>query len=113
MRLWKDILQLQYHITAVIALGICEMSFWYFEYANFNATGTRPMGTLWVITLTTVKKTISLLLVVSMSYGVVLPTLGGITSRVAAIGLVYKLFELIENLGNINDFSGILKKYIY
>jgi hypothetical protein len=70
--------------------------------------------TLWAVRFTAVKKTISLLLlVVSMSYGVVLPTLGGITSRVAAIGLVYKLFELIENLGNINGFSGILKKYIY
>jgi hypothetical protein len=104
--------------TVVIALGICEMSFWYFEYANFNSTGTRPMGiTLWAVTFTAVKKTtISrlLLLVVSISYGVVLPELGGITSRVAALGLVYfsasEALELVENLRNINDFSGILKK---
>jgi phage-related holin len=72
--------------------------------------------TLWTVTFTAVKKTISrlLLLIVSMSYGVVLPTLGGITSRVAALGLVYfvasEALELVENLGNINDFSSILKK---
>jgi hypothetical protein len=50
--------------------------------------------TLWAVRFTAVKKTISLLLlVVSMSYGVVLPTLGGITSRVTTIGLVYTLLN--------------------
>ncbi|KAJ1297247.1 hypothetical protein BS78_01G363200 [Paspalum vaginatum] len=119
VRSWKDILQLHYHITAVIALGMCEMAFWYFEYANFNSTGTRPMGiTLWAVTFTAVKKTVSrlLLLVVSMGYGVVLPTLGGITSRVAALGLIYfvasEALELVENLGNINDFSGKTRLFL-
>ncbi|GFY84461.1 lung seven transmembrane receptor family protein [Actinidia rufa] len=41
---WKDIIQLHYHITAVIRLGMCEMAFWYFEFANFNDTGSRPSG---------------------------------------------------------------------
>ncbi|CAL4922514.1 unnamed protein product [Urochloa decumbens] len=119
VRCWKDILQLHYHITAVIALGMCEMAFWYFEYANFNSTGTRPMGiTLWAVTFTAVKKTVSrlLLLVVSMGYGVVLPTLGGITSRVAALGFIYfvasEALELVENLGNINDFSGKTRLFL-
>ncbi|KAB1224648.1 Transmembrane protein 87B [Morella rubra] len=84
VQFWKDILQLHYHITAVIALGMCEMAVWYFEYANFNSTGSRPMGiTLWAVTFSSVKKTLSrlLLLVVSMGYGVVKPTLGGITYK--------------------------------
>ncbi|KAJ3682916.1 hypothetical protein LUZ60_013143 [Juncus effusus] len=113
LRFWKDILQLHYHITAVIALGMCEMAFWYFEYANFNSTGTRPMGiTLWAVSFTAVKKTVSrlLLLVVSMGFGVVRPTLGGISSRVAILGFAYfcasEALELVEHLGNINDFSG-------
>lgn len=113
---WKDIIQLHYHITAVIALGMCEMAIWYFEYANFNSTGTRPMGiTLWAVTCSSVKKTLSrlLLLVVSMGFGVVRPTLGGITSKVLLLGLVYfiasEALELVENLGNINDFSGKTK----
>ncbi|XP_051180789.1 uncharacterized protein [Lolium perenne] len=119
VRYWKDILQLHYHITAVIALGMCEMAFWYFEYANFNSTGTRPMGiTLWAVTFTAVKKTVSrlLLLVVSMGYGVVRPTLGGITYKVAALGIVYfiasEALELVENLGNINDFSGKTRLFL-
>jgi len=118
VQFWKDIIHLHYHITAVIALGMCEMAVWYFEYANFNSTGTRPMGvTLWAVTFTSVKKTLSrlLLLVVSMGYGVVRPTLGGnrIAYRVLLLGLLYfvasEALELVEHLGNINDFSGKTK----
>ncbi|KAK1286782.1 hypothetical protein QJS10_CPB20g00086 [Acorus calamus] len=119
MRHWRDILQLHYHITAVVALGMCEMAFWYFEYANFNSTGSRPMGiTIWAVTFTAIKKTLSrlLLLVVSMGYGVVRPTLGGITSKVALLGVIYfvasEALELIEHLGNINDFSGKAKLFL-
>ncbi|KAL5209174.1 hypothetical protein ABZP36_004797 [Zizania latifolia] len=119
VRCWKDILQLHYHITAVIALGMCEMAFWCFEYANFNSTGTRPMAiTLWAVTFTAVKKTISrlLLLVVSMGYGVVRPTLGAVTSKVGALGVIYFIasegLELVENLGNINDFSGKTRLFL-
>jgi hypothetical protein len=49
------------------------MTLWYFEYANFNATGHQPMSiTIWAITFMAIKKTVSqlLLLVVSMGYGV-------------------------------------------
>lgn len=122
LQIWKekDIIHvhLHYHITAVIGLGMCEMALWYFEYANFNATGARPMGiTMWAVTFTSVKKTLSrlLLLVVSMGYGVVRPTLGaqGIASRIMLLGVLYfvacEAFELVEHLGNINDFSGKTK----
>lgn len=116
---WKDIIQLHYHITAVIGLGMCEMALWYFEYANFNSTGSRPMGiTLWAVTFSAVKKTVSrlLLLVVSMGYGVVRPTLGGIISKVLLLGVIYfvasEALELFEHLGNINDFSGKAKVFL-
>ncbi|KAB2630417.1 transmembrane protein 87B-like [Pyrus ussuriensis x Pyrus communis] len=119
VQFWKDIIQLHYHITAVIALGMCEMAVWYFEYANFNSTGIRPMGiTLWAVTFSAVKKTLSrlLLLVVSMGFGVVKPTLGGITPKVFLLGLVYfvasEALELVEHLGNINDFSGKTKLFL-
>uniref|UniRef100_A0A803MI24 GOST seven transmembrane domain-containing protein n=1 Tax=Chenopodium quinoa TaxID=63459 RepID=A0A803MI24_CHEQI len=116
VQFWKDIIQLHYHITAVIALGMLEMALWYFDYSNLNATGVRPMGvTLWAVTFTAVKKTLSrlLLLVVSMGYGVVKPTLGAITSKVMFFGGIYFLgseaLELYEHLGNINDFIGKTK----
>ncbi|CAK9133686.1 unnamed protein product [Ilex paraguariensis] len=116
---WKDIIQLHYHITAVIGLGMCEMALWYFEYANFNATGSRPMGiTLWAVTFSAFKKTVArlLLLVVSMGYGVVRPTLGAITSKLILLGVTYfvasEALELVEHLGNINDFSGKARVFL-
>ncbi|KAL3834745.1 hypothetical protein ACJIZ3_009481 [Penstemon smallii] len=116
---WKDIIQLHYQITAVIGLGMCEMSLWYFEYANFNATGSRPMGiTLFAVTSSAIKKTVSrlLLLVVSMGYGVMRPTLGGVISKVILLGVVYfmasEALELVEHLGNINDFAGKARVFL-
>ncbi|CAM8897865.1 unnamed protein product [Rhodiola kirilowii] len=119
VKYWKDIIQLHYHITAVIGLGMCEMAFWYFEYVNFNSTGYRPMGiTLWAVTFSAVKKTVSrlLLLVVSMGYGVVRPTLGGMSRKVLLLGLIYFLaseaLDLVEHLGNVNDFSNKAKVFL-
>ncbi len=119
VQFWRDITQLHYHITAVIAFGMCEMAVWYFEYVNFNSTGRRPMGiTLWAVTFSSVKKTLSrlLLLVVSMGFGVVKPTLGGLTSKVLLLGAIYfvatEALELVEHLGNINDFSGKTKLFL-
>ncbi|GLJ36910.1 hypothetical protein SUGI_0746160 [Cryptomeria japonica] len=119
VRCWKDILQLQNCITIVIALGMCEMAMWYFEYSNFNATGHRPIDiTIWAVTFGSIKKTVSrlLLLVVSMGYGVVRPTLGGLTSKVVFLGAVYfvasEALELVENVGNINDLSGKARLFL-
>ncbi|KAA8533966.1 hypothetical protein F0562_031483 [Nyssa sinensis] len=116
---WKDIMQLHYHVTAVIGLGMFEMALWYFEYANFNSTGSRPMGiTMWAVTFSAVKKTVSrlLILVVSMGYGVVRPTLAGLTSKVLLLGVIYfvasEALELVEHLGNINDFSGKARVFL-
>lgn len=119
VQFWKNIMHLHYHISAVIALGMCEMALWYFDYSNLGSTGSRPFGiTVWAVTVTAVKKTLSrlLLLVVAMGYGVVRPTLGGVTSKVLVLGVVYfvatEALELVENLGNINDFSGKSKLYL-
>ncbi|CAN1324874.1 Transmembrane protein 87A [Linum perenne] len=113
LRFWKDILQLQHCITAVIALGLFEMVLWYAEYVNFNSLGIRPVSiTTWVVTIGAVRKTVSrlLLLSVSMGYGVVRPTLGGLTSKVLLLGMTYflasELLDITEYVGTINDISG-------
>ncbi|KAK7328243.1 hypothetical protein VNO77_22346 [Canavalia gladiata] len=113
VRFWDDVLQLQHCITAVIALGLFEMLLWYFEYVNFNNTGTRPIVlTTWVVTVGAIRKTISRLLIlsVSMGYGVVRPTLGGLTSKVLLLGITYflasELLNITEYVGTINDVSG-------
>ncbi|KAL2342166.1 hypothetical protein Fmac_010106 [Flemingia macrophylla] len=113
VRFWNDVLQLQHCITAVIALGLFEMVLWYFEYVYFNNTGTRPIVlTTWVVTVGAIRKSISRLLIlsVSMGYGVVRPTLGGLTSKVILLGITYflasELLNITEYVGTINDVSG-------
>eukprot|EP00268_Persea_americana_P035464 TRINITY_DN35027_c0_g2_i2.p1 TRINITY_DN35027_c0_g2~~TRINITY_DN35027_c0_g2_i2.p1 ORF type:complete len:575 (-),score=92.26 TRINITY_DN35027_c0_g2_i2:355-1929(-) len=113
LRFWRDILQIQNYITLVIVLGLFEMTLWFLEYHNFNSTGMRPVAiTTWVVTIGTIKKTISrlLMLSISMGYGVVRPTLGGLTSKVLLLGLTYflasELLDIAENAGTIDDISG-------
>lgn len=113
LRFWKDVLPLQNWITLVIVLGLFEMTLWYLEYLNFNGKGERPVVlTTWVVTVGAVRKTVSrlLLLSLSMGYGVVRPTLGGLTSKVLLLGVTYflasELLDVTENVGTINDISG-------
>ncbi|XP_042509357.1 transmembrane protein 87A-like isoform X2 [Macadamia integrifolia] len=113
VRFWKDVLQLQNYISTVIVLGLFEMTLWYFEYLNFNNIGIRPIGiTTWVVTIGAIRKTFSriLILSVSMGYGVVRPTLGGLTSKVLLLGVTYflatELLDITEYVGTINDISG-------
>lgn len=119
VRFSNDVLHLQHWITIVIALGLFEMSLWYFEYAHFNNTGTRPVGiTTWVVTIGAIRKTLSRLLIlcVSMGYGVVRPTLGGFTAKVMLLGFTYflasELLNITEYVGTINDISGRARVFL-
>ncbi|KAL7113987.1 hypothetical protein ACP275_04G093600 [Erythranthe tilingii] len=112
-RFWREVLPLQNCVTLVITLGMFEMAFWYFDYAEFNETGVRPTGiTVWAVTFGTVKRTVSrlVILIVSMGYGVVRPTLGGLTSKVILLGGTFfvasEVLEVIENVGAVSDLSG-------
>ena len=96
-----------------------EVTLWYFEYANFNVTGRRPIGiTFWAVTFGTVKKSLSrlLILVVSMGYGVVRPTLGGLTSKVIFLGSLYflasEILDVFEHVGTISDLSGKARLFL-
>ncbi|KAL8027423.1 hypothetical protein ABFX02_14G094400 [Erythranthe guttata] len=113
VRYWNDVLLLQHCITSVIALGLLEMTFWYLDYAYFNSTGTRPIGiTTWVVTIGAVRRTLSriLILSVSMGYGVLRPTLGGLTTKVLLVGVTYflasEMLNIAEYVGSINDVAG-------
>ncbi|KAL0412727.1 UNVERIFIED_CONTAM: Transmembrane protein 87A [Sesamum radiatum] len=113
VRYWNDVLLLQHCFTSVIALGLLEMTFWYFDYAYFNGTGMRPVGiTTWVVTIGVIRRTVSriLILSVAMGYGVVRPTLGGLTSKVLLVGITYflasEMLNIAEYVGSINDIAG-------
>ncbi|XP_020411602.1 transmembrane protein 87B isoform X2 [Prunus persica] len=119
VRFWKDVLQLQHCITLVIALGLFEMILWYVDYVNFNNTGMRPIVvTTLVVTVGAVRKTVSrlLILIVSMGYGVVRPTLGGLTSKVLLLGTTFflatELLNITEYVGTINDVSGRARLFL-
>lgn len=118
-RFWREVLHLQNCITLVITLGMFEMALWYFEYAEFNETGIRPMGiTAWAVTFGTVKRTVAriIILMVAMGYGVVRPTLGGLTSKVIMLGgtffLASEVLELVENVGAVSDLSGKARLFL-
>ncbi|XP_028763243.1 transmembrane protein 87A [Neltuma alba] len=118
-RFWKEVFPLQNCITLVITLGMFEMALWYFDYAEFNETGVRPTGTtIWAVTFGTIKRTVArlIILMVSMGYGVVRPTLGGLTSKVVMLGSTFfiasEVLELIENVGTISDLSGKARLFL-
>lgn len=118
-RFWKEVFPLQNCITAVITLGMFEMALWYFDYAEFSQTGIRPTGTtIWAVTFGTVKRTFArlVILLVSMGYGVVRPTLGGLTSKVVMLGgtffIASEVLELVENVGAVSDLSGKAKLFL-
>ncbi|XP_073034416.1 LOW QUALITY PROTEIN: uncharacterized protein [Primulina eburnea] len=119
VKYWKDVLVLQHCITSVVALGLLETTFWYFDYAYFNNTGTRPMGiTTWVVTIGAIRRTISRLLILSvaMGYGVVRPTLGGLTPKVLLLGITYflasEMLNIAEYVGTINDKAGRARVFL-
>ncbi|KAJ0075425.1 hypothetical protein Patl1_33721 [Pistacia atlantica] len=118
-RFWREVLTLQNCITLVITLGMFEMALWYFEYAEFNETGVRPTGiTVWAVTFGAVKRTVArlIILMVSMGYGVVRPTLGGLTSKVIMLGATFflasEVLELVENVGAVSDLSGKARLFL-
>ena len=118
-RFWREVLPLQNCITIVITLGMLEMALWYFDYAEFNETGVRPTGTTaWAVTFGTVKRTVArlIILMVSMGYGVVRPTLGGITSKVIMLAATFfiasEVLEMVENVGAVSDLSGKARLFL-
>jgi hypothetical protein len=53
---------------------------------------------------------------VSMGYGVVRPTLGGLTSKVILVGVTFfvasEVLELVENVGTVSDLSGRARLFL-
>ncbi|CAI5995289.1 unnamed protein product [Closterium sp. NIES-65] len=111
-RFWQDGLQIHTCITAVLVLSMAEMATWFYDFANFNSSGFRPIGTtIWAATLGAIRKAVSrvLVLVVSMGFGVVRPTLGGLSGKVVALGVGYfaavELLDVMQNVGAIDDLT--------
>jgi hypothetical protein len=108
----QTLFTLQHCISGIILLSLLEMGSWYVDYVNFNASGHRPvLLTLWAVLLGCFRKTFSrtLILIVSMGYGIVLPYLGAISKRVIALTSVYFIsvcaLDIVSNVGTIDDLT--------
>ena len=113
---WRHIMMLQHCISAVIFLSLVEMSAWYFDFEKFNMTGLRPEGvTVFAVLAGAARKSVSrlLVLVVSMGYGVVKPTLGGITQQVLSLTAAYAVataaLDIMTNVGTVDDLDSGLR----
>ncbi|QDZ20708.1 transmembrane receptor protein [Chloropicon primus] len=111
-RNFKDVIMLQVQISVVLLLSMLETSLWYFDYVNFNNTGSRPAAiTMWAVLFGALRKVISkvVLLLVCMGYGVVKPTLGQDKRKILLLTAAYLgatiLLDTLSNVGTIDDIS--------
>jgi hypothetical protein len=105
-RHWREILSLQHCIAGVIALGILESTIWYFQYLVYNLEGETHMGAVIVgVLVSTLKRTVSrlLVLVVSLGFGVVKPTLGTTKYKVGFLGALYFCFSAALAIAEVVD----------
>ncbi len=113
---WKHVLMLQNCISLVIFLSMIEMSAWYFDFEKFNMSGTRPQSiTLFAVLVGAARKSVArtLLLIVSMGYGVVKPTLGGLQEKVLTLAALYfmcsMLLDVVTHVGTVDDIDTSLR----
>ena len=99
-------------MTFVVSLGMIETCVWYYDYSNFNTTGFRPyFVTIFAVVVSAARKAVSraLVLVASMGYGVVRPTLGGFAPKVLALSGAYFIasatLDVVANVGAIDDLT--------
>ena len=89
---WRELQGVQNWITVVLAIAMIEASLKYYELVNWNEFGKRSPGFLsGVIFFGTLKDALArfLLLVVSMGYGIVKPSLGSTLYQALILSGVY------------------------
>lgn len=120
-----ELINMQYWIAIIVALGMLESAFLYDHFLTWNEQGTADaakgieiMGILFGV----LKRAISrvFILMVSMGYGVVKPSLGEDTRRILMLGMAYAFFAFIydvtssisstshEFVADDTDFSGLV-----
>jgi hypothetical protein len=95
LRNWRDLLHLQMCISGILFVSMVETCAWNVIFESYNDNGRMPLTSSIVVeVINTGKRTLSrmLVLVVSMGYGVVKPTLGVRGRRVVFLGFCYFIF---------------------
>ncbi|XP_032649726.2 transmembrane protein 87A isoform X4 [Chelonoidis abingdonii] len=111
---WRDLLRIQFWIGAVIFLGMLEKAVFYAEFQNIRYTGESVQGALILAELlSAVKRSLArtLVIIVSLGYGIVKPRLGVTLHKVVTAGVLYLLFSGMEGVlrvtGAQNDLASL------
>lgn len=97
----QDLMFLQLWISIVLAMGMMETTTYFAYYVEWNHEGEATLGLLtFSLVLGVIKRMISrlLVLVVSMGYGVVRPSLGDDLRKVVLLGASYFVLSLLYTL---------------
>ncbi|KAF8924348.1 hypothetical protein BGZ58_001894 [Dissophora ornata] len=109
-RHWREILTVQHFISGVIFFLMIEMAFNWGYWDDFNKAGTSSTALLVLVSiLNSGRNSLSLfmLLIVSMGYGVVKPTLGSTMKKVIILSLAHFLFGIIYSAGTMSPVDDV------
>lgn len=98
---WRDLLRIQFWIGAVILLGMLEKAVFYAEFQNIRYKGESVKGALILAELlSALKRSLArtLVIIVSLGYGIVKPRLGVTLHKVVVAGALYLLFSGMEGV---------------
>ncbi|XP_005364358.1 transmembrane protein 87A isoform X2 [Microtus ochrogaster] len=98
---WRDLLRIQFWIGAVIFLGMFEKAVFYAEFQNIRYKGESVQDALVLAELlSAVKRSLArtLVIIVSLGYGIVKPRLGVTLHKVVVAGALYLLFSGMEGV---------------
>ncbi|XP_059578934.1 transmembrane protein 87A isoform X1 [Alligator mississippiensis] len=104
---WRDLLRIQFWIGAVIFLGMLEKAVFYAEFQNIRYKGESVQGALILAELlSAVKRSLArtLVIIVSLGYGIVKPRLGVTLHKVVMAGALYLLFSGMEGVLRVTGF---------
>jgi len=95
------LLHIQYGIFAVMAVGVIEVSAWYFYRLDKNKTGITSFGSLMIVVFfANLKRTLTrvLLLLMAMGVGVVKWTLGNTRVKIAILAVAFMCFSFLGEM---------------
>ncbi|XP_060131047.1 transmembrane protein 87A isoform X1 [Zootoca vivipara] len=108
---WRDLLRIQFWIGAVILLGMLEKAVFYAEFQNIRYKGESVQGALILAELlSALKRSLArtLVIIVSLGYGIVKPRLGVTLHKVVVAGALYLLFSGMEGVLRVTgSFHGV------
>nr|XP_008516813.1 PREDICTED: transmembrane protein 87A isoform X3 [Equus przewalskii] len=104
---WRDLLRIQFWIGAVIFLGMLEKAVFYAEFQNIRYKGESVQGALILAELlSAVKRSLArtLVIIVSLGYGIVKPRLGVTLHKVVVAGALYLFFSGMEGVLRVTGY---------